>query len=390
MGAGLELVLDHAYGSTSDLGPIVDLSSFANFSRDELIAKARALGVERAELMTRVELADEIVRRMEPDPVERKRARGWLGVARDLVASVVESGLNLPDAAAVIRGDRLNLDLKTPEPVATVTLAEIYATQGHTERALEMLGEVLASESDHAAAQSLRERLLRERSSRGAARPAARIASSPEPAGALEAPASLEPEISPTELQNERPLTSASDSAVEPAAAESFVQVATAALPALLDPPPSLSAAELPGIDLPASDQPRIESSARFSPTLVILRSEGADPLVCWELGAMPEQEPLLQIVCVALARVSGEVERSELTVPVTEPRGSAVLESLPSEAVVRAALGVGEGSEFLPLAIASELRTDACEVAVTYRPAVLASVNPSETERSLAREFAL
>jgi hypothetical protein len=116
--------------------------------------------------MTRVELADELVRRMEPDPLEQKRARGWLGVARDLVASVVESGLNLPDAAALIRGERAELDLKSPEPVATVTLAEIYATQGHVQRAVAMLDEVLANEPDHEAAQRLRERLQRERPGR--------------------------------------------------------------------------------------------------------------------------------------------------------------------------------------------------------------------------------
>lgn len=129
-------------------------------SRDELIAKARALGVERPELMTRVELGDEIVRRTQSDPGTQRSARGWLGIARDMVASVVESGLNLPDAAALIRGERLDLDMRGPSPVATVTLAEIYATQGHVERALQMVDEVLAKEPDHAAAQSLRSRLL--------------------------------------------------------------------------------------------------------------------------------------------------------------------------------------------------------------------------------------
>ncbi|HEY4104659.1 MAG TPA: hypothetical protein VGM44_12245, partial [Polyangiaceae bacterium] len=59
-------------------------------SREQLILKARVLGVERAELMTRVELRDEIVRRTTTDPAQQKRARGFLGVARDLVASVVE------------------------------------------------------------------------------------------------------------------------------------------------------------------------------------------------------------------------------------------------------------------------------------------------------------
>src|SRR5450432_1402089 len=129
-------------------------------SREQLILKARVLGVERAELMTRVELRDEIVRRSEPDPAQQKRARGLLGVARDLVASVVEAGLNLPDAAALIRGEGSREgDWKGPPPVATVTLAEIYAAQGHLERALRMLDEVLAKEPDHDPDRALRDRL---------------------------------------------------------------------------------------------------------------------------------------------------------------------------------------------------------------------------------------
>src|SRR3954462_3694412 len=129
-------------------------------NREQLVLKARVLGVERAELMTRVELRDEIVRRSEPDLAQQKRARGFLGVARDLVASVVEAGLNLPDAAAIIRGDGAREShWKGPPPVATVTLAEIYAAQGHLERALRMLDEVLAKEPDHDAARALRDRL---------------------------------------------------------------------------------------------------------------------------------------------------------------------------------------------------------------------------------------
>src|SRR6478735_4389287 len=128
-------------------------------SREQLILKARVLGVERPELMTRVEMRDEIVRRSEPDLAQQKRARGFLGVARDLVASVVEAGLNLPDAAALIRGDNREIQWKGPPPVATVTLAEIYAAQGHLDRALRMLDEVLAKEPDHDPARALRTRL---------------------------------------------------------------------------------------------------------------------------------------------------------------------------------------------------------------------------------------
>jgi hypothetical protein len=70
---------------------------------------------------------------------------------------VVERGLHLPDAAERIR----TLDIPAPPrrsaPAAlpTVTLAEIYAAQGHKERAIETLQSVLLREADHAAARAL-------------------------------------------------------------------------------------------------------------------------------------------------------------------------------------------------------------------------------------------
>jgi hypothetical protein len=131
-------------------------------SREELILRARALGARKPEVMTRVELRDEIVRLGEADPTVRRKTRGWLGVARDLVASVVDSGLNLPGAAAAIRGEgKPEQEWQGPPPVATLTLAEIYVAQGHMDRALAVLAEVLASEPDHTAALALRDRLER-------------------------------------------------------------------------------------------------------------------------------------------------------------------------------------------------------------------------------------
>ncbi len=133
-------------------------------SRSDLVERARALGAERPDVMTRVELRDEIIRLSEGDPAQRRRSRGFLGVARDLVASVVGAGLNMKDAAAVIRGEASREpEWQGPPPVATLTLAEIYAAQGHWDRALTTLSEVLEREPDHAAALALRERLTRER-----------------------------------------------------------------------------------------------------------------------------------------------------------------------------------------------------------------------------------
>jgi len=128
--------------------------------RQELIERAQRLGAEKASVLTRAELVDEIVRRTVSDPIQRRLARGLLGVARDLVARVVERGLHLPNAAALIRDLRPAAPPAPPRPpIATVTLAEIYAGQGHKARALGVLDQVLAREPDHAAARALRDRI---------------------------------------------------------------------------------------------------------------------------------------------------------------------------------------------------------------------------------------
>ena len=125
--------------------------------RDALITLAEKAGVTRARILTRPELVDELLLRSAGDDATRKRARGLFGVARDLIARVVERGLHLPDAAERIR----TLDIPAPPrrsaPAAlpTVTLAEIYAAQGHKERAIETLQSVLLREADHAAARAL-------------------------------------------------------------------------------------------------------------------------------------------------------------------------------------------------------------------------------------------
>jgi hypothetical protein len=137
--------------------------TFARMSRDELVAAARSVGVQHPELMTRVELGDEILRARERTQPGSSSARGWLGVARDLLARLVERGLNLPNAAALIRkGPTAFVSSNLQAPVATVTLAEVYAAQGHVKRALAILDDVLQQEPDHAPARLLRERLARD------------------------------------------------------------------------------------------------------------------------------------------------------------------------------------------------------------------------------------
>jgi tetratricopeptide (TPR) repeat protein len=129
-------------------------------SRLELLKLAQALRVSDADVMTRAELQAAIERAKKPEPRPQPQSVTWLGVARRLLASIVEQGLHLPDAAALIRGDgSLRPTPSGPPPVATVTLARIYAAQGHLERAIGTLDEVLASDPDHDLARDLRAQL---------------------------------------------------------------------------------------------------------------------------------------------------------------------------------------------------------------------------------------
>jgi hypothetical protein len=131
--------------------------------RDTLVAKAESAGVLRPAVLTRPELVDELLVRTAKDAKapEVKRARGFFGIARDLLARVIERGLNLPEAADLVRSEPAPARpaRNTSSVIPTVTLAEIYATQGHKARAEETLRKVLEAEPDHDAARLLLDRL---------------------------------------------------------------------------------------------------------------------------------------------------------------------------------------------------------------------------------------
>ncbi|MCU0692056.1 MAG: Rho termination factor N-terminal domain-containing protein [Polyangiaceae bacterium] len=130
-------------------------------SRELLVQRAQELGVPRASSLTRLDLIDEIVTASATDEHDRNAARGLLGLARDLVARVMEKGLHLPDAASRLRtlGPSASTPRKGPTPLATVALAHVYAAQGHRGVALEVLDEVLRREPENQVALSLRDRL---------------------------------------------------------------------------------------------------------------------------------------------------------------------------------------------------------------------------------------
>ncbi|HWA76239.1 MAG TPA: tetratricopeptide repeat protein [Polyangiaceae bacterium] len=384
-------------------------------SRDELVAKGRSLGVERPELMTRVELGDEIIRRTQSDPGSQRSARGWLGIARDLVASVVESGLNLPDAAAVIRGDRAELPAKVPAPVATVTLAEIYATQGHVDRALNMLNEVLEREPEHPAARALLARLQEQPSKRGASprleqpeldfephpsdpppavqpppaapEPELRVAAAsepeptpehrvePEPRAASEPEPRVAPEPEPPPEPEPR-VAAAPELAPEPERAAAAPEPRPAAEPELPAPPDALPAA------VPVPSAP---------PSLLVLRTHSSHPVVCWEVASLevPEEGARLEIECLGFAVVGARPERREVTLQIDSLRGRLELPQFDSHTIVRAALGYRSSGAFVPVAIGSELvlRDDAIDVC--FRPPLSQSEALSAAERALVASFA-
>jgi hypothetical protein len=297
-------------------------------SRSELISRAELFGVEKASLLTRAELVDEIVRRAVSDPIERRLARGLLGLARDLVASVVERGLHLPDAAAKIRAIPVKPapSLVKP-PIATVTLAEIYAAQGHRKKALRVLDEVLTKEPDHTAARQLHDS----------------IASSG-PDEPVLPPETDEGSIAPRRDDVPAPAV-ASERPVE--TAESPVETAGPAAETAEPATAKIEAAPSPA-DLYESDE------------IVLLPVDAVTVFVYWEtreatLARLRQQTPggalVVRIVAVSPSWHGPILETRDLETDLRV--GEWFVRDLPYGAVLRAALGWREADQFEPLCVA-------------------------------------
>jgi hypothetical protein len=236
-------------------------------SRSELIERARELGVERPERMTRAELRDEILRLSAPRGQDDE-ARGLFGVARSMLANVVEAGLHMPDAAAVIRGESsFDVRVKTQPPVATVTLAEIYAAQGHRRRAVRMLDDVLAAEPDHEHARELRQRLVDELAGRSAEAEPAQATELVETTGE-EIRTGKPPEVAPVTAAPAGPIVPGSAPKLEPEPESAPAPELASAVPsreALESAPPGSFEAPAPSEDIPsvfAFDHAAPESAA--------------------------------------------------------------------------------------------------------------------------------
>jgi hypothetical protein len=332
-------------------------------TREDLLAEARRIGARRPEVMTRVELVDEVLRLTTPNPIERKKVRGWLGVARDLVASVVEQGLNLPDAAAMIRGDIRFEPLRAPQsPVATVTLAEIYGAQGHYDRAFGILDEVLVKEPEHEVARRLRDRLSIERGSRKSGERAAKaedVAPSEDVASLADAApeADLEPDSSVDGFTLIPPHEA---SVADEPHADSEPPVPNG------DPEPLLDSSE----ELPTLAPPPERRNAAREVAAVVAWTGADTAAVYFELGN--EQDgaaPLMVRVLEVRPRPTG-AERAVHDVPITGTRGTARVYHLEPGSVIRAAIGWTERGEFKALTVAALVHLGVNgKTAVTWSP---------------------
>ncbi|MGZ3449546.1 MAG: DUF4912 domain-containing protein [Polyangiales bacterium] len=118
--------------------------------KDELVARAEALGIDGARKFTKIELVGEIIR------AAGSTDRGLLGKARDLLRDVVERGLSravAPKDVAPASQERPSVELPEP-PVPTLTLAEIYLGQGHAARAKAIAQEILRNDPTDEAARA--------------------------------------------------------------------------------------------------------------------------------------------------------------------------------------------------------------------------------------------
>jgi hypothetical protein len=357
-------------------------ASLNDMSRRDLSELAKNLGVADAEVMTRAELRAAIERSQAvPRAVQPPWPTTWLGVARGLIASIVEQGLNLPDAAALIRGDtKLTAPPKPPPPVATVTLARIYVAQGHVQKAIATLGEVLQSDPDHELARELRDELAaRKGSSRGAPE-SAPVESAPVDSAPIDSVAVDSVPVGSVPVGSVPGDSASSDSAraesapVETAPAESapvaltapdesVVHDAAPSEPPASEPPPTIderapvvagaaNADAEPPPTAPQAPAP-VERPVRVAPPrrepprppaaeLVLIETDAAATYLYWELSAtvpQPVSPEQCSLLVVAHAPDASGAQRVERRLSLNASSGALRLIGLPARAVLRALL---------------------------------------------------
>jgi hypothetical protein len=308
-------------------------------NRDELLARAEALGVPRPAVLTQGELIDEIVKRAVPTA---SGVRGWLGRARDLVAQVVSKGLHLPDAARLFRGEAPEPLPPPPPPLPTVTLAEIYEAQGHLAKAVSVLDQVIASEPSHPVAHELRSAWLERLGGR-----AAKALREGEAADLREAEAEpIVEHASDVQTEPELIVEHASDIPPEPEP-EPIVEHAS---DVQTEPEPEASHTESAGVPT-------------FRDGLELRALDATKATLTWELRPVRYARALGDhpdgglFVRVFAAHAEGTAVRSRtMDVAVAGTGGTVVVDGLPPRAHVRACVAWKSSGSFLPLVLGPAL----------------------------------
>ncbi len=302
-------------------------------SREELITRAESLGVVRPRSLTIPELIDDLLKASDRKP-GGERPRGWFGRARDLLTSVIDRGLAPEPRSRRTEGRPI---AASPPPLPTVTLAEIYAAQGHTDRAIATLDEVLAKEPAHAEAQRLRQRFV--------------------------------DHVKKTKPSTPPPVVEA---ALEPMEANAAAPAA-AADPAQEHAEPSVASAEAP-IDEPVEATSTFEVdeivALAVDPTTIYLYWE-VRPITLARAKATHPDGALTVRAATILARGAGTV-RDVRDVRVDALFGELFVHGMSPQANVRVSVGYKHAGGFEPFAVGIELQTPraaaATEVATSFR----------------------
>ncbi|MFO0616746.1 MAG: DUF4912 domain-containing protein [Polyangiaceae bacterium] len=336
----------------------MDRKELEKLSRAELVEKAEAAGVTRPRTLTIPELIDEILLAAERS-TGQKKPRGWFGRARDLLTSVVDRGLSTDPRKAPSRSMPA-----APPPLPTVTLAEIYAAQGHLERAIATLDEVIARDAAHDEARRLRERFAEQLRRQRPSRP---------PAASGVTAAALTPELAKPKEKEERAEERPAAPALTPAALTPEIQPQVASSSA--EAPAPSPAEEEPAL---APPEPIAELSDRYDVDEVV--AIAVDPhtvYVYWEVRAatlaplrndQPDGALSLRVLTVPAA---GGASSDARDVRVDAAIGELFVRDLPANAEIRVAIGWLAGGAFHPVAVGLELATPreapASEVAVQF-----------------------
>lgn len=336
----------------------MDRKELEGLSREELIQRAESLGVVRPRTLTIPELIDEVLQAGQKRPDAKQR--GWFGRARDLLTSVIDRGMNAPQPRSR-RGDGRNAPQTPAPPLPTVTLAEIYAAQGHLERAITTLDEVLSREPTHTEAQALRARFEQQLHKTKPSTPPPVIEAKLEPMP----PAPSAP--SSGALVTEAP-------AAEVAAVEAPVEAPTPAEPtvtseAVVEADQSL-AAPLPEVAIePPLEVDEIVGLA-VDPHTVYLYWEIRPSTLASVRAVHPEGAIVVRTVTVQPALAGPATEVRDFRVDALF--GELFVRGLPAQANVRASIGYRSESGFEPFAVAMELTTPRAtpgpETAQTFR----------------------